>query len=67
MADFGYPIRMKFILSLAYSVTCHRPTIERPPKALGRNWAKALEKRYLITASTESQGLRLELSREKHL
>ena len=37
MADLGYPIRMKFIPSLAYSVTRHRPTAERPPKAPGRN------------------------------
>jgi hypothetical protein len=37
MADLGYPIRMKFIPSLAYSVTRHRPTTERPPKAPGRN------------------------------
>src|SRR5450432_4055487 len=33
IADLSYPIRMKFIPSLAYSVTRHRPTIERPPKA----------------------------------
>jgi hypothetical protein len=46
MADLGYPIRMKFIPSLAYSVTRHRPTAERPPKAPGRNWTKALEKRH---------------------
>jgi hypothetical protein len=39
---------MKFIPSLAYSVTRHRPLIERPLKAPGYNWAKALEKRYLI-------------------
>ena len=46
MSDLGYPIRMKFIPSLAYSVTRHRPTTERPLKAPGRNWAKALEKRH---------------------
>ena len=48
MVDLGYLIRMKFIPSLAYSVTRHRPTAERPPKAPGRNWAKALEKRHPI-------------------
>jgi hypothetical protein len=39
---------MKFIPLLAYSVTRHRLTTEKPLKAPGRNWAKALEKRYLI-------------------
>ncbi|KAH7333194.1 hypothetical protein BKA65DRAFT_507364 [Rhexocercosporidium sp. MPI-PUGE-AT-0058] len=48
MSNLGYPIRMKFIPSLAYSVTRHRPTTKRPPKAPGRNWAKALERRYPI-------------------
>jgi hypothetical protein len=28
MSDLGHPIRMKFIPSLAFSVTCHRPTTE---------------------------------------
>jgi hypothetical protein len=48
MADLGYLIRMKFIPLLAYSVTRYRPTTKRPPKAPGRNWAKALEKRHPI-------------------
>jgi hypothetical protein len=48
MADLGYPIRIKFIPSLAYSVTRHRPTTKRPPKAPSRNWVKALEKRHPI-------------------
>jgi hypothetical protein len=48
MSDLGYPIRIKFIPSLAYSVTRHRPTTERSFKAPGRNWAKALEKRHPI-------------------
>jgi hypothetical protein len=37
MSDLGHLIRMKFIPSLAYSVTRHRPTTERPLKAPGRN------------------------------
>ena len=57
MADLGYPIRMKFIPSLAYSVTRHRPATERPPKAPGRNWAKALEKRYLILLARRVKAL----------
>ena len=38
---------MKFIPLLAYRVTRYRLTTEKPLKAPGRNWAKALEKRYL--------------------
>lgn len=37
MSNLGYPIRMKFIPLLAYSVTRHRPTTERPLKAPGHN------------------------------
>lgn len=48
MSDLGYPIQMKFIPSLAYSVTRDRPTTKRPLKAPGQNWAKALEKRHPI-------------------
>ena len=47
MSNLGHLIQMKFIPSLAFSVTRHRPTTERPLKAPGRNWAKALEKRHL--------------------
>ncbi|KAH8586345.1 hypothetical protein B0O99DRAFT_463099, partial [Bisporella sp. PMI_857] len=57
MADLGYPIRMKFIPSLAYSVTRHRPTTERPAKAPGRNWAKALEKRHPILLARRVKAL----------
>jgi hypothetical protein len=48
MSDLGQSVRMKFIPSLAFSITRHRPITEMPLKAPGRNWAKALEKRYLI-------------------
>jgi hypothetical protein len=37
---------MKFIPSLAFRVTYHRPATERPLKPPGRNWSKALEKHY---------------------
>jgi hypothetical protein len=57
MSDLGYPIRMKFIPSLAYSVTRHRPTTERPLKAPGRNWAKALEKRHPILLARRVKAL----------
>jgi hypothetical protein len=57
MSDLGYLIRIKFIPSLAYSVTCYQPTAERPLKAHGRNWAKALEKRYLILIAQKVKAL----------
>ena len=38
MSDLAYlRVRIKFIPSLAYSVTRHRPTSKRPLKAPGRN------------------------------
>jgi hypothetical protein len=46
MSDLGQPIRMKFIPSIAFSATRHRPTTDRPLKPPGRNWTKALEKRH---------------------
>jgi hypothetical protein len=57
MSDLGYPIRMKFIPSLAYSVTHYRPTTERPLKAPRYNWAKALEKRYPILLARRVKAL----------
>jgi hypothetical protein len=57
MADLGYPIQIKFIPLLAYSITRHRPTAERPPKAPGRNWAKALEKRHPILLARRVKAL----------
>jgi len=33
MSELGYPIRINFIPLLAYSVTRHRPTTKRLPKA----------------------------------
>ncbi|PQE18246.1 transposase tan1 [Rutstroemia sp. NJR-2017a BBW] len=46
MSDLGQPIRMKFIPFIAFRVTHHRPTTDRPLKPPGRNWTKALEKRH---------------------
>jgi hypothetical protein len=37
---------MKYIPQLAFCVTRHRPTTDRPFKPPGRNWAKALESRH---------------------
>jgi hypothetical protein len=57
MSNLGYPIRIKFILLLAYSVTRHRLTTKRPLKAPSRNWAKALEKHYLILLARRVKAL----------
>ena len=57
MSNLGYPIRMKFIPLLAYSVTRHRPTTERPLKAPGHNWAKALENRHPILLARRVKAL----------
>jgi hypothetical protein len=46
MSDLGQLIRIKFIPSIAFRVTRHRPTTDRPLKPPGRNWTKALEKRH---------------------
>ncbi|KFA82005.1 hypothetical protein S40288_08005 [Stachybotrys chartarum IBT 40288] len=46
MSDLGQPIRMKFVPSIAFRVTRHRPASDRPLKPPGRNWTKALEKRH---------------------
>jgi hypothetical protein len=45
-SDLGQPVRMKFIPSLAFSVTRQRPIADRPLKPPGRNWAMALENRH---------------------
>ena len=46
MSDLGYPIRIKYIPSIAFSVTRQRSAADRPPNPPGKNWAKALELRY---------------------
>jgi Tc5 transposase DNA-binding domain len=45
MAEFGQLVRIKHILSLAFSVARQRST-NKPPKPPGRNWARAFEKRH---------------------
>ncbi|KAH7033956.1 hypothetical protein B0J12DRAFT_582525, partial [Macrophomina phaseolina] len=40
------PIRIKFIPSLAFSVTRQRSTTDKPIKPPGKNWPRAFEKRY---------------------
>ena len=46
MSGLGQPVRMKFIPSLAFSITRQRSETNRLSKLPGKNWAKALEKRH---------------------
>jgi hypothetical protein len=46
MYELGQPIRIKFIPSIAFSITRQRPEADRPLKPPGKNWTKALEKRH---------------------
>jgi hypothetical protein len=46
MSDLGQPMRIKFIPSIAFSVTRQRLKADRPLKPPGKNWAKALENRH---------------------
>jgi hypothetical protein len=48
IANFGYPIRIKFIPSLAYRLTLQRPQPARPPKPTHINWTRAFRKRHPI-------------------
>jgi hypothetical protein len=46
ISDHGTPVRIKFIPSIAFSVTRHRLEEDRPVKPPGKNWAKAFESRH---------------------
>jgi hypothetical protein len=46
MSNLGTPVRIKYIPSIAFSVTRGRPEPDRPLKPPGKNWAKSLEKRH---------------------
>lgn len=46
MSDLGTPVRIKYIPSIAFSVTRGRPESDRPLKPPGKNWAKSLERRH---------------------
>jgi hypothetical protein len=62
MSDLGQPIRIKFIPFIAFRVTRHRPTTDRPLKPPGRNWTKALEKRHPELVAAKSRAVRPSLS-----
>jgi hypothetical protein len=57
MSNLGQPIRIKFIPSIAFSVTRQRPTTNRPLKPLGKNWAKALENRHSVLKARRVKAL----------
>ncbi|KAF2186611.1 hypothetical protein K469DRAFT_572004 [Zopfia rhizophila CBS 207.26] len=57
MSDLGQPVRMKFIPSIAFSVTRQRPKTDRPSKPPGKNWAKALENRHPETQARRVKAL----------
>jgi hypothetical protein len=46
MSALGTPMRIKYIPSIAFTVTRGRPEPDRPLKPPGKNWAKSLEKRH---------------------
>ena len=57
ISDFGQPMRIKYILLLAFNVTYQRPPTDRPLKPPGKNWAKALEKRHLVLQARRVRAL----------
>ena len=46
MSALGTPVRIKYIPSIAFTITRGRPDPDRPLKPPGKNWAKSLEKRH---------------------
>ena len=57
MSDLGQPVQIKFIPSIAFSVTRQRPTKDRPLKPPGRNWPKALENRHPVLKARRVKAL----------
>jgi hypothetical protein len=46
MSALGTLVRIKYIPSIAFTITRGRPEPDRPLKPPGKNWAKSLEKRH---------------------
>jgi hypothetical protein len=46
MSDFGYPARMKFLPSLAFSIARQRSTTDKAIKPPGKNWTQGFQKRH---------------------
>ena len=57
MAEFGTPIRVKYIPSIAFSATRHRSEPSRPSKPPGKNWAKAFERRHPDISARRARAL----------
>lgn len=57
MSDFGQPVRIKYIPSLAFSVARHRLSADRPIKPSGENWARCFEKRHSILKARRVRAL----------
>jgi hypothetical protein len=46
MADFGNPVQIKFLRSLAFSIARQRSTTNKAIKPPGKNWAQGFQKRH---------------------
>lgn len=46
MSNFGCPVRIKFLPSLAFSIARWRTTTDKAIKPLGKNWAQAFARRH---------------------
>jgi len=46
MENLGQPVRIKYLPSLAFSITRQRPTSNRPVKLPSKKWAQAFQKRH---------------------
>lgn len=46
MADFGNPVRIKYLPSLAFSIARRRSTTNKAIKPPNKNWAQAFQKRH---------------------
>jgi hypothetical protein len=57
MSALGTPVRIKYIPSIAFTVTRGRPEPDRPLKPPGKNWAKSLEKRHPEIKAREVKAL----------
>jgi hypothetical protein len=57
MSDLGQPVRIKYIPSIAFSVTRHRSPTNRSVKPPGKNWARFFERRHLVLKARRVRAL----------
>jgi hypothetical protein len=57
MSDLGRSVGIKYIASLAFSITGHRPIPQRPLKPPGKNWPRSFEKRNPILKARRVRAL----------